>query len=188
MMKLCSRCGHTIDDNHFVRDGKGFAHWPGCPGAIQQGAFDPFDATGRLRRHYFQTDPIRPNSCALCGLPGGSVIHSEEPMTHGDWEAMLALSHEATLAPAPAEGQSPILICTRCNKPITDGHYIGDGDGTGNRFAHPSCYRHGVLLQQVLAENRQLLENLTTVQEKCTAQLLELRELHERSRQLVDGK
>lgn len=33
------------------------------------------------------------------------------------------------------------LKCTRCCEPITDGYMIGDGDGTGQRFAHPECYR-----------------------------------------------
>jgi hypothetical protein len=31
--------------------------------------------------------------------------------------------------------------CTRCGDPITDGYMIGDGDGSGQRFAHPECYR-----------------------------------------------
>lgn len=33
------------------------------------------------------------------------------------------------------------LSCTRCGDPITDGYMIGDGDGTGQRFAHPECCR-----------------------------------------------
>ena len=33
------------------------------------------------------------------------------------------------------------MHCTRCSDPITDGYMIGDGDGTGHRFAHPECYR-----------------------------------------------
>lgn len=31
--------------------------------------------------------------------------------------------------------------CTRCGDPITDGYMIGDGDGSGRRFAHPECFR-----------------------------------------------
>jgi hypothetical protein len=31
-------------------------------------------------------------------------------------------------------------VCTRCDKPIY-GSFIGDGDGTGQRFAHIECYR-----------------------------------------------
>lgn len=33
------------------------------------------------------------------------------------------------------------MDCTRCGDPITDGYMIGDGDGSGQRFAHPECYR-----------------------------------------------
>lgn len=33
------------------------------------------------------------------------------------------------------------MLCTRCEEPITDGYMIGDGDGSGQRFAHPECYR-----------------------------------------------
>lgn len=33
------------------------------------------------------------------------------------------------------------VSCTRCGDPIVDGYMIGDGDGTGQRFAHPECYR-----------------------------------------------
>lgn len=30
--------------------------------------------------------------------------------------------------------------CTICELPIDDGEMIGDGDGTGCKFAHPICY------------------------------------------------
>lgn len=33
------------------------------------------------------------------------------------------------------------ILCTRCSDPIDDGYMIGDGDGSGSRFAHPECYR-----------------------------------------------
>lgn len=31
-------------------------------------------------------------------------------------------------------------ICTICKTPIEDGVLMGDGDGTGQRFAHPACW------------------------------------------------
>lgn len=31
-------------------------------------------------------------------------------------------------------------VCTRCGQPITDGQCVGDGDGSGQRFAHVACY------------------------------------------------
>lgn len=40
---------------------------------------------------------------------------------------------------APVPKTKPI-ICTRCSKPIISGTMIGDGDGSGQRFAHPRCY------------------------------------------------
>jgi hypothetical protein len=39
--------------------------------------------------------------------------------------------------PAPKED----VNCTRCGDPISDGYMIGDGNGSGQRFAHPECYR-----------------------------------------------
>lgn len=38
-------------------------------------------------------------------------------------------------------GSSEPINCTRCGDPITDGYMIGDGDGSGRRFAHPDCWR-----------------------------------------------
>lgn len=33
------------------------------------------------------------------------------------------------------------ILCTRCNKTIEAGDvHVGDGDGTGQRFAHFNCY------------------------------------------------
>jgi hypothetical protein len=31
--------------------------------------------------------------------------------------------------------------CTRCGNPLGSGTIIGDGDGSGRRFAHAACYR-----------------------------------------------
>lgn len=31
-------------------------------------------------------------------------------------------------------------ICVRCRLPITDGVYVGMGDGYGQQFGHRSCY------------------------------------------------
>lgn len=60
----------------------------------------------------------------------------------------------AALAPAvsvPAEEEHDaeyeqraaqyMLFCTRCGDQITDGYMMGDGDGSGRRFAHPDCVR-----------------------------------------------
>lgn len=30
--------------------------------------------------------------------------------------------------------------CTICNEPIGSGVFVGDGDGTGQRFAHKTCF------------------------------------------------
>lgn len=31
-------------------------------------------------------------------------------------------------------------VCSRCDLPITNGSFVGDGDGTGQQFAHFNCY------------------------------------------------
>lgn len=38
-------------------------------------------------------------------------------------------------------GRANPRICTICYREITGGQLIGDGDGGGQRFAHPECYR-----------------------------------------------
>ena len=47
-------------------------------------------------------------------------------------------SHERMYDPMAPQH---LLLCTRCDDPITDGYMIGDGDGSGRRFAHPECFR-----------------------------------------------
>lgn len=53
----------------------------------------------------------------------------------------LTLSAEDLAPPPAAPAAAEIVDCTRCGEPISDGYMIGDGDGTGRRFAHPECYR-----------------------------------------------
>lgn len=57
-------------------------------------------------------------------------------------------SHNPTartpFAPLPSEPEkqrqgAPETPCTICGQPIT-GAFIGDGDGSGQRFAHADCY------------------------------------------------
>lgn len=46
---------------------------------------------------------------------------------------------EAEEAIPVLEALDAIISCTRCDKPI-HGAMVGDGDGTGQRFAHKKCY------------------------------------------------
>lgn len=47
----------------------------------------------------------------------------------------------ALAQPEPSAAEEEQVACTRCGDQITDGYMIGDGNGGGNRFAHPECYR-----------------------------------------------
>ena len=69
--------------------------------------------------------------------PASRVDLEIQPKERGQWDfCSEACARRRMTTKADSWGD-----CTRCGKPITDGYMIGDGDGSGQRFAHPECYR-----------------------------------------------
>ena len=61
---------------------------------------------------------------------------------HFDEARRLLLAHLDADSPPPAPSPRPVRrYCTRCGTRILPGEaFIGDDDGTGQRFAHYRCY------------------------------------------------
>lgn len=143
-MRFCSWCGHKTGEPHDpscdARHNGGVKSTVGFPTPADMSINTPAEITRLIERCKAAILDGSYHVYVSCRILNEVIKDVEAHLFHHGWRADVLLTSNPNEYKLVIK-EAKIYMCSICGKKITEGSFVGTGDGTGGSFAHRECYR-----------------------------------------------